>query len=276
MSARSRFPWHGLMWVAIFAAPLFLVASLLFPFKFELYFPRPLPPGALAQLGLPQMKPVEVETADGLKLAAWFAPPRDRKGRIVVHFHGNGDNLASAARGASLFLDRNLGLMLCEYRGYGGNPGTPSEEGLYADARACLGWLKSHGYRESQLALYGFSLGTAVAVQMATETAVPLMVLEASFSHVKNLTAAVYGWLPVHLFIPERYDSLSKIGRTKTRLLMVHGAKDDLLPPRHARRLFAAAPEPKEFILIDGAGHNDLSLHGATERIAGWIARSGD
>lgn len=266
---RRRLAWL----VSCLAAAAFVLV--VFRLNFSIFQPVAFPPAQPAQLGLSAMSVIDVHTGDGLTLTAWFAPPREKDGRIVVHFHGNAGNLANAALGASEFLDRGLGLMLCEYRGYSGNPGRPSEEGLYADARACLSWLKSEGYQEAQLALYGFSLGTAVAVQMATEFTAPLLVLEAPFSHIQDVVDPLYAGLPLHLLLSERFDSLSKIGRTKSRLLVVHGGRDELIDVAAARRLFAAAPEPKEFRLIAAAGHNDLLAYGSAAAIAGWIAQGG-
>jgi alpha-beta hydrolase superfamily lysophospholipase len=236
------------------------------------YFPGRESSGSPADSGVPEMKIIEAPTADGLKLYAWFAPPRKKDGQVVALFHGNAGDLRNRAAKARGFIDKGYGVYLCEYRGFGGNPGALSEEGLYNDARAALAWLKNEGYGRDQFIIYGESLGTGVAVQMALELQPPLLILEAGFSAAVDVAKSRYPFLPVDLMLKDRYDSITKIGRVHAALLMFHGTDDEVVPFRFGEKLFAAAAEPKRFAAIRGGHHSDLYDFGAGMVIADWLA----
>lgn len=224
-----------------------------------MYFPtqdRPSPSDA----GVPEMRQVTLHTADGLDLVAWYAPPTREGAPTLIYFHGNGGDIGMRAGKVSPFLDAGLGVLLTTYRGYSGNPGTPSETGLYADARAARAFLEAQN--TSAIALYGESLGTGVAVQLATEMAPLAVVLEAPFTSIADLAQPQMPFLPVKALILDRFDSAAKIGEISAPLLIVHGALDATIPVQLARQLFEAAPEPKEGHFLPGAGHHDLFGHG--------------
>ena len=213
---------------------------------------------------------VQTSTADGLHLQAWFSPPKGKK-PVILSFHGNGDDLMSASIVAPYFRGHGYGVFLCEYRGYSGNPGEPTEEGLYADARACVDWLKQHGYGAERLVLHGHSLGTGVAVQMASEIQSKFLILESAFTSIADMAREKYPAYPIELMIRDRFDSLSKIGKIKADLLMVHGALDGLIPIEMGHRLFDAANRPKTFVTVKDAGHNDLYLHDGGNKVMDWL-----
>jgi uncharacterized protein len=235
------------------------------------YFPDRAAVGAPKDSGVPEMKLVSVRTSDNLTLAAWFAPPKDKGGKIVVMFHGNAGNIAGRSVKARYFMDRGYGVYLCEYRGFGGNPGSPSEQGLYLDARAGLKWLEEQGYTPGQFVIYGESIGTGVAVQMALEVQPRLVILEAPFSSAADVAKMRYSFLPVDLMLKDRYDSIDKIGKINASLLIVHGDEDPVIPLRFGKKLFEAANHPKEFCTIEAAGHNDLYDHHAGHIICDWL-----
>jgi fermentation-respiration switch protein FrsA (DUF1100 family) len=257
--------------IVALAATLFVVYVLkgaaLYAFQRKFLYVPPMRPVTATEKGITVAEPV---TADGLHLKAWFVPPKGGK-PVVLSFHGNGDDLMSSALVMPYFRGRGYGVMLCEYRGYSENPGTPDEEGLYADGRACIGWLKLHGYGADKLVLHGHSLGTGVAVQMASEIQPKFLILESAFTSIVEMAGAKYPAYPVNLMVRDRFDSLSKIGKVKSDLLMVHGALDGLIPIEMGRRLFDAASKPKTFISVKDGGHNDLYLHGGGEIIADWL-----
>lgn len=228
-------------------------------------------PGALettpAQSGVPQMQTVRLTTEDGLQLLAWVQPPPDAAKPWVVIFHGNAGTLAGRAFKARRFLDAGYGVLLVEYRGYGGNPGSPTEAGLFLDARAALVYLAGQGVSGKQLVLYGESLGTGVAVAMAAEVAqagnsVAAVLLEAPFTSTVDVAARHYPFLPVRLLMKDRFDSLSRIQGIQAPLFIAHGARDGTVPQDLGRNLFAAAVEPKDALWLDAAEHNDLFDHG--------------
>jgi fermentation-respiration switch protein FrsA (DUF1100 family) len=219
------------------------------------------------------MREVGVSTADGLALTAWYQPPRNPGGRVIVYFHGNAGHHAHRAGKIVHFIEAGYGVYLCGYRGYGGNPGRPSEEGFYSDARAGIEWLRQQGISARQMVFYGESIGGGVAVQMAAETAPPVLILEAPFTNVSDMARRRYNWLPVDFLVRDRFDNLAKIGGLKTDLLIVHGDEDLTTPIALAQQLFEAAKHPKEFITINRGGHSDLYEHHAGHVIVDWLKK---
>ncbi|MDA8230867.1 MAG: alpha/beta hydrolase [Magnetospirillum sp.] len=237
-----------------------------------IYFPSPVR-GEPAEAGLPEMVSVPVRTADGVLVASWYAPSRRPGGATVVLFHGNSGSLAHRAVKARALLDAGFGVLLAGYRGFGGNPGRPSEKGLYADARAALGWLGVRGVKAPQVALYGESLGTGVAVQMATEYAVAAVVLEAPYTRLPDLAPAVVPSGLAGMLMVDRFDNLAKIGAVQAPLLIVHGDADDVVPIGLGRRLFDAAATDKEGVFIAGGGHSDLWQRGIGATVVDFLDR---
>jgi hypothetical protein len=159
--------------------------------------------------------------------------------------------------------DLGLGLFAATYRGYEGNPGRPDEAGLYADARAVLDWLAGRGVAAERIIVYGESLGSGIAVQMAIERSVRAVILEAPYVNMPELAAYHYPWTPARLVVCDRFASLSKIGRITVPLLILHGSADRVVPISHARRLRAATGGRAQLVEIPGAGHVDLFECGA-------------
>lgn len=228
-------------------------------------------PGTPAENEVPNMKVVNFETDDGLKLFGWFVPPKKKTGKIIVLFHGSEGNIKHRAIKSTVFDRDGYGVFIPEYRGYGGNPGVPSEEGMYKDGRAAIKWLDGQGYFHDQYVLYGDSIGSGVAVQMALEYQIKLMVLEATFTTVPEAAAARFSWAMPGLLMKEKFDNYEKISKINPALLIIHGDKDPITPPRLARKLFAAANEPKSIMILKGASHADLFNFGAGQIIVGWL-----
>ncbi len=199
---------------------------------------------------------ISVKTEDGLNLKAWYAPAAG-KPCTIVFFHGNGDSLATAAEVADPYIAAGYGFLLAEYRGYSGLPGSPTEVGLYQDARADLGGLLARGVGENHVILYGHSLGTGVAVEMATEFHPDGVMLLAPYLSIPKAAQAQYPFLPASLLALDRYDSEKKIALVRAPLLIANGAQDGVIPPSQGSKLYSLANEPKEFHSIPGRGHND-------------------
>lgn len=221
--------------------------------------------------GILGFKSVKARTSDNFDLVAWFSPPKKKDGRVIVFFHGNGGNIAHRAIKASQMTARGYGVFLCEYRGYGGNPGSPTEEGLYRDGRAALQWLENEGYGIGRLVLYGESIGSGVAVQLAAEVQPRTVILEAPFTSAADVAKRAYPILPVDAMMKDRFDNIKKIGMSKPSLLIVHGDRDEVVPHKLGKKLFEAANHPKEFIAIEHGTHNDLFEHGAGHAILDWL-----
>ena len=228
-----------------------------------MYFPSSHLPTP-TEVGAPEFRIARFETADGLELTSWYAPG-SADGVAIVYFQGNGGNLAHRAARMRPFLDAGYGVLLAGYRGYGGNPGSPSEQGLFADGHAALDFLARQGVKEQRVVLLGESLGSGVAVALATERAVGALMLEAPFTSAADVGQRAYPLLPVRLLIKDRFDSLSRIPRIGAPLLLIHGERDQVVPVDLGRRLLAAAPEPKQGVFLPNAGHNDLHGHGAAQ-----------
>ena len=220
-------------------------------------------PGAKAtpdvtRAGVAGIEVVTTETSDGLRLSHWYVPPRDDQGPVLVVFHGNAGHHGDRLPKLIGLVRAGIGVLLAGYRGYGGNPGRPTEEDLTADARVLLDWLAKQGVGPERTVLYGESLGTGIAVKMAAERQVAAVVLESPYTTMAELAQFHYWYLPAKWLILDKWNSLAHIGRIGAPLLVVHGARDRIVPLRYGRRLFEAAPEPKEFFAMERGGHNDL------------------
>lgn len=240
------------------------------------YFPDKNYPGEPADSGVPAMREVELKTEDGLTLNAWFAPPAKRDGKIVVYYHGNAGHIGHRAAKAQHFIDKGMGVLLVDYRGFGGNPGNPSEKGLYHDGRAAIRFLEQKEYTISQFVIYGESIGSGVATQMALEIQPRYLILEAPFSSASDVAKKRYFFLPVDFLMKDRYDNADKIADIKTSLLVVHGDEDGVIPIELGRKLFERAQHPKEFITINGGHHSDLYDHHAGHVIVEWLEKQID
>lgn len=236
-----------------------------------LYFPDTSRP-VLAATGLRDAQQVQLVTEDGLALLAWWMPPRPSQ-PVIAYFHGNGGHIGYRAERFRKLALLGFGVLLVEYRGYGGNPGSPSEEGLYRDARAALAFLEQQNVPPERLVLYGESLGTAVAVRMASEHRVAALVLESPFTSIEALGRYHYPFLPVALVLRDRFDAASAIAEVRAPILVLHGEQDEIVPAKFARALFEAAPEPKEAWFAPEGGHVDLREHGAFEVVADFLRR---
>jgi uncharacterized protein len=225
--------------------------------------------GELASSGVAE---VSVRTRDGLSLVSWYRPPE--AGRpVVLYLHGNGGHIGYRAERLRRFVEAGYGALMLEYRGYGGNPGTPSERGLYADAEAAATFLENEAIPPHRVVLWGESLGSAVAVHLAAERPVAGVVLEAPFTSVAAVAQLHYAFVPAAMLVRDRFDSLSRIGRIAAPLLVLHGGRDRVVPIRLGRSLFDAASEPKEGWFVPEAEHEDLAAFGALEAAIAFIER---
>jgi len=222
-----------------------------------IYFPSPGPvPPATAVL--PTGRDVVLETDDGIGLGAWYFPGR---GGAMLVCNGNAGDRSMRAGLAVAFNRAGFSVLLFDYRGYGGNPGDPSEDGLAADARAAQQWLaRQPDVDPRRIAYFGESLGAAVAVGLAVQSPPAALVLRSPFTSLPDVGAVHYPWLPVRRLLLDRYPSIERIASVSAPVLVIAGDRDDIVPMPLSLRLYDAAADPKRFVLVPGAGHNDPEL----------------
>ncbi len=211
-----------------------------------------------------------LRTPDGETLIAWFgrAPP----GRpTLLYFHGNAGNLANRSERVRKYQARGLGVFILSYRGYSGSTGRPSEQANVADAKLAYEALIAEGVAPDDIIVYGESLGSGVAVQLAAEKPVGGLVLDAPYTSIVDVAAAAYPFFPVRWFLFDRYESLRYLPRIDAPLLVIHGEDDEVIPVAMGRAVYAAADGPKEIVTFPGAGHSDHHLYGSGEEVFRWI-----
>ena len=237
-----------------------------------MYFPTAdvLPP---CDVGLANVEPVTFPTSDGLQLNAWFVPaPEARRRGTVLVFSGNAGNRAYRSPLALALNAHGFQVLLVDYRGYGGNPGTPTETGLFADSRAARAYLATRGDVDmSRVIYFGESLGTAVATELAAAHPPLAIILRSPFTSMADIGQHHYRVLPVRLLVRDRFAAIDHISRVRVPLLVIAGAQDRIVPVEHSRRLYEAANDPKSLLVINGADHNDYELLAGDEMLDGMM-----
>jgi uncharacterized protein len=247
-----------------------LIAAFYFGQRSLLYFPTRFYVSPAEAHANEAFREIHISTADGLKLKAWYASA-ESKPFTIVFFHGNGDSLSGAAQIAEPYIEAGYGFLAVEYRGYSGLPGRPTEAGIYNDGRACVHELIARGVDPKHIILYGHSLGTGVAIQMAREFPVGGLMLLAPYLSIPSLAQIQYPFLPARMLVIDRFENEDKIGDIHIPVLMASGAEDQLIPPSQGLTLFSLANGPKEYHSIPGAGHND-SFEAFAPVGLNWIA----
>jgi fermentation-respiration switch protein FrsA (DUF1100 family) len=208
-------------------------------------------------------------TDDGLTLSAWWVPATESpNGSTIVVFHGNGGNRTDRAPLARALAGREYGVLLMDYRGYGGNPGSPSEAGLLLDAEAAVAYAMSrHDVDPDRLVYFGESLGAAVAIAVAQEHPPAALVLRSPFTSLPDVASVHYPYLPTGLLLRDQYPNIDTITTLDIPVLVIAGSQDTIVPIAQSREVFNAAPGPKRFVTIEGADHNDAALSHGPELI---------
>lgn len=234
-----------------------------------------------AELGL-SVERAEIRTDDGLTLVSWLMRSERPDAPWLLICHGNGGNISDAGRPFHYAGLRALGLHLLafDYRGYGESEGVPTEAGLYRDAEAAYRLLRdSLQVPADRIFVFGHSLGSAVAVDLASRVPAAGLILDGALTSVIDRGQEIYPFIPVRWIAASRYASIDKIGALAVPKLFLHAEGDDIVPIAHGRRLFAAAPPPKRFVALAG-GHGDAfevdsaSYYGAIGRFVAETAGS--
>lgn len=212
-------------------------------------------------------------TADGLALQAhWRAPTGGRPS--IVFFHGNGGSLALAAQETGAFAAEGYGVLLVEYRGYGGNPGSPSEDGFYRDGRAAMAFLAKQGIAPARTVIVGHSLGTGTASQMALEVAPAALILLAPFTSLPDAAAGAMPVVPVRWLVRGQFENIAKVPGLELPVLIMHGTADEVVPFALGERLAKASPRAT-FRAVPGAGHMISMEPEIQDAQIAWLAAQG-
>jgi fermentation-respiration switch protein FrsA (DUF1100 family) len=232
-----------------------------------LYFPR-------TTVVAPQMAGVEalrIDTEDGERLVAWYLPPPDG-GPIFLFFDGNGGRPEAWERRWTRIAEGGAGFLAVYYRGYSGSTGQPSEAGLHRDARAGYDFLIARGFEPSDIVIHGLSLGTGVAVRLASERPARALILEAPFTAAVDMAQRRFPLLPVGFIMRDQFRSRDWIGDVHMPVLIGHGDADSVIPFEQGQRLFELANEPKRFVRMEGSDHVTLTRDGFYEHIWSFLA----
>lgn len=249
-----------------------LVLMLFLGQRTALYHPTDFVPDP-ARYGVGDMSARRIETPDGAKLLAWWKPPTEATRPTIVYFHGNAGHLGNRGRQARFFLDAGYGMLLVSWRYNAGAGGSPSEDGLLADGRAALAFVAAQGVDPDHIVLYGESLGTGVAVAMAAETDVAGLVLLYAYSSIADVAQDLFWFAPARWLVHDEFDSMARIAVVRAPILILHGDRDSIIPVKFARRLFDAAPEPKEARFFPDGTHANLYRLGAGDLVLDFIGR---
>lgn len=208
--------------------------------------------------------------ADAARIHGWWWPSERTNAPVVLYLHGARWNLTGQLRRIAQLREFGFSVFAIDYRGFGASDGDlPSEATAYEDAHAAWKWLSQRQPDASRRFIYGHSLGGAVAIDLASSIdagAAGGLIVESTFTSLADVAAAMsYEWLPVGLILSQKFDSANKIAQVHVPVLIVHGASDGYVPPRLSQALYAAAPEPKKLLLVDGASHNNSMWVGSEE-----------
>lgn len=254
---------------AVFAVAVYVVAvALLYAQQRRFLFPAYAGRTSPAAAGLAEMQEVELATEDGERLVAWWTPPEPGRA-LLLYFHGNGGSLWNRRERARLLVGGGRGLLMVSYRGYSGSTGAPSEAGLALDAEAAYRFVSR--YEPKRIVLYGESLGTAVAIRLASRKPVGGVVLDAPFTSIADVAQRLFRIVPVGLLLRDPFRSIDRVAEIRSPLLVMHGEEDGVIPIALAERLVAAAPEPKRFLRLPGVDHVGVLENGGLAAVDGFL-----
>jgi fermentation-respiration switch protein FrsA (DUF1100 family) len=188
---------------------------------------------------------IKIKTKDNIDLIAWYHQKNLNKYKTILFLHGNAGSLENRIHKINQFKDMNINFLIVAWRGFSGNKGQPTEEGLYEDARSSVRWLKNKGINEKNLIIYGESLGTGVAVEIAQNANFAGIILESPFTSMIDAGKDKYPFLPVRFLLKDKYESDKKIKNIKSPVLVMHGKVDNIVPFHMGRKIYELANNPK-------------------------------
>lgn len=237
-----------------------------------IYRPSPYPEGRWETAAFPK-EDCHFHARDGVRLHGWWVPSEESHG-TVLYFHGNSGNISDRLEKIHALRSLNLNVFIWDYRGYGRSEGVPSDAGLALDARAAYEHVVHlHLSPTNRLLFYGESLGTAIAIRLASEAGCAGVVIQSGFPSIRDIADSMLHLpgvvkRPILWMLRTRHNSLDWISAVRVPKLFVHGTRDELIPLPLARRLFEAAPEPKEWWPVRNATHTDIWSIGGEEYLS--------
>jgi fermentation-respiration switch protein FrsA (DUF1100 family) len=224
-----------------------------------IFFPPRYPDGfaSLPNHAIP-VEDVWLTTEDGVRINAFYHS-NSSSPKVLLWFHGNAENIGYDLPQMKVLAQIGVNILAVDYRGYGKSQGKPNEAGVYHDADAAYDYLvKQRQVRAQDIFIYGVSLGGAVAINLAARRPCGGLIVQSSFTNTRAMARRMFG-IPLIEYLPKsRFDSLQEIRKVRAPILIAHGTEDEVVPLGMGRRLFAAAPEPKRFFSVAGAGHNNM------------------
>jgi pimeloyl-ACP methyl ester carboxylesterase len=214
----------------------------------------------------------EIEMADGTRVLTWWgaaAPGRP----TILYFHGNGGSFVTRSERIRKYMARGYGMVMMTYRGYGGSSGVPSEKDNVADAKAVYEAVRAGGIPADRIVLYGESLGSGVAMQVAAEKPVAGVILDAPYTAIVDLAWMHYPWLPARFLMTDRYETLPVAAKVTVPVLIVHGEEDSIVPVEMGRRVAKAIKGPVDLVTFPEAGHSDHYMYGSYDVIYAWLEK---
>jgi len=261
--------------VYIFSAILLYIffGLLLYVLQRRILFNTSGHPGTPADYDLYLTKEIHILTEDNIKLLSWFHKG-DQKLPLLIYFHGNSFNIGDRAFRIRRYIDQNWNVLLVSWRGFSGNKGKPTEENLYKDGEAVLKYLSKYSnFSKDQIVVYGESLGSGVAIELATRYDFLSVVLEAPFTSISDIAKKRYKIYPTKYLVKDKFDNLSKIDKIKSPLLIISGKKDEIVPHYHSLKLLNKAKVKKKGVFIDEAIHNNLYDFGIEKEVIAFNLR---
>ena len=194
---------------------------------------------------LVDIKKVKLQTSDNIELLGWYHEKNLKDFKTLVFFHGNAGSLENRIYKLNNFNDMNINFLIIAWRGFSGNKGKPSEQGLYEDGKSAINFLKKKGISEKNIILYGESLGTGVATHLAQNKDFAGIILETPFTSMIDAAKKFYPYIPVKLLLKDKYENHKKIKNINSPLLVMHGKKDQIVPFLMGKKIYEIANEPK-------------------------------
>lgn len=270
------------LWISVRILLLLFAGFVTFVMIFEdrfIYFPSKYPEGVWdvqklsagrAEVSV-KIEDVWFKAADGVRLHGWYCTPGASESgeastvstqTTLLWFHGNAGNITHRYPVIERLMEQRVAIFIVDYRGYGRSEGSPSEEGLYMDARGAWGYLlNERGISPHQIILFGDSLGGAIAIDLATKVEPAGLIVQSAFTSISDMAAQVMPVFP-RFILRTKMDSINKIGRVRCPKLFIHSPADEMVPYRLGRKLYDAASAPKQFYEVAGASHNETDLVG--------------